>query len=101
MRPTNKRQDMVFAQRIEFDVLDDDHVVVAGRKNGVVDDRVQVLVIAATQVGHRLGGALWGLDQSLAVGVFADPREDPGKVSFQVIDLHADSDVASLKLPPL
>jgi hypothetical protein len=69
-------QQVMFAQRVQLDVGDDDHFIVVGGEQRAVDDLFQVLFIAVTQVLHGLGRALGGVEQAFAVGVFTEADED-------------------------
>ena len=48
----DKRQQMMFAKRIEFDILDDDHLAPFRRKAGFVDYLFQVLRVTSGQKTH-------------------------------------------------
>jgi hypothetical protein len=68
----DERQQMVFAQRVELDVAHHHHLVVVGREDRAVDDRVEVLSIPLGEEGHgtrRTGG---GIEQAVARRIFAD-----------------------------
>ena len=97
-----KRQQVVLAQTEDFNVFDDDHLVVGNREVGRVDDLVEILPVAAGQeaqsVRHPLGRAL----QAVPLRVFPQQRQDapvqtrdligrglrPGKFHFGPINLH-------------
>ena len=79
----------MLAQRIQFYVLDDHHVVVVGVEHRIVKYSVQILTVATTQIGHGLGCALWGLGQAFPVETLAETFEDPGVKCAELIDLHA------------
>ena len=79
----DKRQQVMFAQRVELDVLDQHHFAVVGAEQGTVGDFFECLFIAAAEVLHRLGGALWRVKQALAGDVLAELAEDRGVVLFQ------------------
>ena len=71
-----KRQEVVLAERVELDVLEDHHMVGAAREIGVVDDRLQLLAVAARQERHRLRDAVRRLLQSLAFGILSEFDDD-------------------------
>jgi hypothetical protein len=50
-------QQVMFAQRVQLDVGDDDHFIVVGGEQRAVDDLFHTLFIAVTQVLHGLGRA--------------------------------------------
>ena len=58
MALTDKGQQVMFAQRVKLDVLHDHHFVVIGRKDGVVDERVQIVLIPFAEILEGFGGAL-------------------------------------------
>ena len=69
-------QQVVLAQRIQLDVLDDHHLVVVGGEQRAVDDLVQRLLVAVAEVLHGLGGALGRIQQAFAFGIFTEADED-------------------------
>ena len=73
---TIKGQEMVFAKRIDLNVPHDDHVVAFFGENGITDDVIGVLVVALREELESFLEALGGLRQALALGVFANLRED-------------------------
>ena len=83
MRLADKRQQVVFAQRVQLDVLDQHHFAVVGAEQGTVGDFFQRLFIAAAKVLHCLGGTLWRVEQALAGNVLAELAEDRGVILFQ------------------
>ena len=66
----------MFAQRVELDVGDDDHLVAVGGKQRAVDDLIHTLFIAVTQVLHGLGRPHRRVEQSFAVRVFTETDQD-------------------------
>ena len=66
----------MFAQRVQLDIGHDHHFVAVRGKQGTVDQGVQALLIAMTQVLHGFGCALGGVEQTFAVRVFTDIDED-------------------------
>ena len=63
-------QDVVFAQGVELNVLDDDDFASLVLKDGAVHDGVGVLAVAAGVLDECLGGAHGGLGETFAVRVF-------------------------------
>ncbi|CEI19623.1 hypothetical protein PAMH19_5013 [Pseudomonas aeruginosa] len=76
-------QQVVLAERVQLDVLDQYHFAVVGAEQGTVDDFFQALLVAAAQVLHGLGGTLGRVQQTFAVNVLAELGEDRGVVLFQ------------------
>ncbi|MNF99712.1 hypothetical protein D3C84_826230 [compost metagenome] len=85
MRLADKGQQMVFAQRIEFDVLDDDHFVIVGGEQCAVDHFFQAFLVAVTQVLHGLGRALGGIQQTFALGILTHANQDFTKKAGQFL----------------
>ena len=68
-----KGQQVVFANRVDFDVADDDHVVVFCFENGVLEEFGGGFGRGgADQVFPGVGGAAGGVYEAGAVGVFAE-----------------------------
>ena len=65
----DERQQVVLAQRVEFDILDHDHLAPFRGKPRIVDDFFQVLVVAAGQEAHGIRSASWCVFQSCPVKV--------------------------------
>ena len=81
MRLSDKRQQVVFAHRMEVDVLHDHHrIVFLGEEFLQVLRRV--LVQALEQLGVHPGDALGRLDQPFAIRVFADRAQNFPHRSF-------------------
>ncbi|MNV70843.1 hypothetical protein D3C71_1638270 [compost metagenome] len=70
MRLADEGQHVVFAQRIQFDVLHQDNFARVGREQRTVDDFVQVLRVATAQMAHGLGRAGGRIGQAFAGRVF-------------------------------
>ena len=68
--------EVMLAQRVQLDVLDDDHLIVVGGEQRAIDDVFNALLIAMTQVLHRFGGTFGRIEQAFAVGVFTQAHED-------------------------
>ena len=75
-RGAEERQQVVLAQRVERDVLDDDHLAVADVEDRAVDQPLGVDVVAGGQLRVHPVDALRRPDQALPVGVLADLGED-------------------------
>ena len=67
---------MVFAHRVQLDILDDDHLLVLLVKNGLLDDLGAILLIALGHELQRFRHSLGGLHEPLAHGVLSDEAED-------------------------
>ena len=65
-----ERQQVMLAERVELDVLQDHHVVRAARELRAVHDGLQALAVAARQERERLRDAHRRLLQAFAFGVF-------------------------------
>ncbi|MCY1458061.1 hypothetical protein D9M71_754130 [compost metagenome] len=74
---------MVFAQRVQLDVLDQHHFAVVGAEQGTVGDLFQCLFIAAAEVLHGFGGTFWRVEQAFAGGILAQLAKDRGVILFQ------------------
>ena len=66
-----ERQHVVFAQRIDLDVLYNDNLFVVLMKKSAFQDFLGVLAVAVGQEIHGFGDTHGGLDQSLTGGVFS------------------------------
>ena len=71
-----ERQQMMLAQAVEVDVLDDHHLVIIDGEQGVVEDRIDVRRIPAREEPQRFLDALGRVEQPLARRVFAKLREE-------------------------
>src|SRR6266851_335397 len=85
-------QHVVFAEAEEFDVLNDDHLVVGHAERRAIQDMIQVLVVAAGQVLERFLEALRRLAQAFAIRIFSNELDDlahmvcnPALIDFLVI----------------
>ncbi|MCY1413520.1 hypothetical protein D9M71_289530 [compost metagenome] len=74
---------MVFAQRIQLDVPNQDHFTVIGAEQGTIGDFFQGLFITAAKVLHGFRSALWRVAQAFAGYIFAKLTENRGVVLFQ------------------
>ena len=72
-----KRQQMMLAQAVEVDVLDDDHLAVVDGEQRVVDHRVDVRLVSAGEKLERLFDPLRRVDQPLALRILAELRQQP------------------------
>ncbi|MNZ90083.1 hypothetical protein D3C78_1090360 [compost metagenome] len=79
----NKRQQMVFAQGVKFDVPDDDHLIVVRFKQCAIDDLFEALLVAMTQVLHGFCRALWRVQQTFTFWIFTYAVENLTVISGQ------------------
>ncbi len=87
-----ERQQVVFAETEELDILHDDHLVVSHAKRRAVQNMIQVLMITAGQVLERFLEALRRLAQPFAIRIFPDNlydlahvAGDPARIDFLLI----------------
>src|SRR5229473_4150486 len=87
-----KRQQVVFAEAEEFDVLHNDHLVVGHAERRAVQYMVQVQVVTAGQILERFFETLRRLAQPFAIGILSDELDDfahvagdPARVDFFVV----------------
>lgn len=71
----DKGDEVVLAEALDVDVLDDDHLVVALVEEGVVDEVADVDVVATGEEEEGVCIAGGRVDEALAVGVLADALE--------------------------
>src|SRR5690606_21744220 len=71
-------QEVICAERIEFNVLHDHHFVGGGGEEGIVDDFVDVLAVTPREELHGLGGPLRRADEAGAFEVFTHGADDRG-----------------------
>ena len=71
-----ERHYMMLAGRIEFDVLDKDHLLILFVEHGTAKDSRSILACAMSKELKRLGHTLGCLDQSLTFRIFAEKPED-------------------------
>ena len=76
MRFADEGEHMVLAEGEEFDVLDDDHVVVGLLEEGAFDDGLPVLEIPLRKELHGLGHTFRCLLQPLACGILSQQPQD-------------------------
>ena len=67
-----ERQQVVLAQAVEVDVLDDHHLAVIDGEQRVVEDFVDVHVVAAREELEGLFDALRGVEQPFAARIFSE-----------------------------
>lgn len=77
---------MVLAHAKDLNVLDNDHLVVAFLEDGIVDNVLDILLVAAGQEEHGLGIASRGVEDAGAVGVFADAFEDGADGALHLLE---------------
>ena len=68
---TKEGQNVVFAEAEKLDVANEDHVLVLDVKKRLIDQFVDIHLVARGQSFHALQVALRGLEESLTFGVFA------------------------------
>ncbi len=78
-------QHVVLAQRVQLDVLDDDHLVIVRGEQRAVDDLFQAAVVTAAQVLHRLCRALRRIAQTFALRVFTHPGQYFAVMTRQIV----------------
>ncbi|KAF5136310.1 hypothetical protein E5D57_000070 [Metarhizium anisopliae] len=81
-----KGHQVVLADRVDVDVLDNDHLGVALLEDGAVDNVEHVLLVAARKVQHGLGVALRRGQEALAVRVLAHALEDGADGSLDAVE---------------
>ena len=67
---------MVFAQGEQFDVLDNDHMVIRLLEQGALHDGFPVLEIPLGKELHGLGHALRGLEKAFTFHVLSQETQD-------------------------
>ena len=70
-----ERQQVVLAQAVEVDVLDDHHLVIIDGEQRVVEHRIDVRRVSAREKPERLLDALRRVDQTLARRVLPRARQ--------------------------
>ncbi|MNZ74022.1 hypothetical protein D3C78_924560 [compost metagenome] len=76
MRLADEGQDVVFAKRVQLDVVDDHHFIVVGGEQRAIDDLFDTLFVAMAKVLHGFGCAHRGVEQAFAVWIFTESDED-------------------------
>src|ERR1700694_1729739 len=76
-----ERQQVVFAEAEEFDVLHDDHLVVGHTESRAVQYMVQVQVVTAGQILESFLEALRRFSQAFAIGILSDDLDDLAHVA--------------------
>src|SRR5262249_17995691 len=71
-----EREHVVFAKAENFDVLDNNHLVVSHVKQRTVQNLIGILPVTARQIPQRSIDPLWCLDQSITGGIFSQFRQD-------------------------
>ena len=71
-----KRQQMMLAQAVEIDVLDDHHLAVVDREQRPVQDLIDVGAVAAGEKRQRLLDPLRRIEQTLALRILAKVRSE-------------------------
>src|SRR5690606_35555400 len=81
---------VVFAVAFEFDVAQDDHLVVAGNfLEGALQVRTRVFGVAAEPVAIGLDDALRGAEQAFARRILAGPAKQGADRRFGVVTVDA------------
>jgi hypothetical protein len=75
MAPAEERQEMVLAEAVEVDVLDDHHFAVINREKRVVQHLVDVGRVSARQELERVLDPLGSVDQAFPIGVLPEAGE--------------------------
>ena len=71
-----KRQHVVLAQREHLDVPDDHHLVVIHLEQRVAQNLRGILLVSLGEKGQRFLHTLWRRAQAVAIGIFAQAREN-------------------------
>ena len=69
-------EDVMLAQGVKLDVFNYDHIRAFVREDGSVDNCIGVLSIPPGDIRHGFGGTHRGLDQALALKIFAQQTYD-------------------------
>src|SRR5690625_1755517 len=72
----DKGHEVVLAEAVDLNVLDNDHLVVALVEEGVVDNVLDVDLVALCEEEEGLGVARGRVEEALAVRVLADALEE-------------------------
>ena len=75
-RRAEERQQVVLAERVERDVLDDDHLAVVDLEDGAVEEPGGILAISGHQLAVHPVDAVGRADETGSVGVLPDLGED-------------------------
>ena len=100
MGAADERQQMMLAQAVILDIVDDDHIGVFDMEDGVVDQLDGVGRIAADQLSPGFGDARWRFQQAFAVGLLADgiQQVENGALYSGLIDCLAEYAVSLLEV---
>ena len=74
-------QQVMLAQRVQLDILDQDHFIVVRVENGIIDNLLDRLAVAARQVLHRTRSPVRRILQAIPGGILAHSPDD-GLVEF-------------------
>ena len=69
-------QHVVLTERIEVDILDDDHLTILLAEHRRAEDLLRVFARSRGEEAHSLSDALGCLHQALTLGIFAQQAED-------------------------
>ena len=67
---------MVLTERVEVDILDDDHLAILLTEHRRAEDLLRVFVCTRGEEAHSLSDTLGCLHQALTLGIFAQQTED-------------------------
>jgi hypothetical protein len=88
VRPAGEREEMMLAEGLEFDVAEEDDLVVTFMEDGA-EMEPGILIEAGEEFGIRPGDAVGGLEESLAVGVFTDGQKNLADGALEPGQIHA------------
>ena len=72
VRAADEREEMMFAERVKFDVFDQDDLARLRIEDRIVNDLFDALAIALGEKFHRARGTRGRAREALSLGVFAD-----------------------------
>lgn len=81
---SSERYHVVFTERKDVDVLDNDQLIVVLVEDRAVHQIPNVLLVALGEVKHGLGISLGGLAKSLSFRIFANTLKDSSDSSGQL-----------------
>jgi len=82
-----ERQQVVLAHAVELDVLDDHHAAGRLREERLIDHGAHVGPVAVREEGERLRHAARRLQQSFAIGVFAELDQELAHEAFDLAEV--------------
>src|SRR3990172_133370 len=75
-RLAEEREEVVLAERVELDVLDDHHLGVLDLEDGAVEESIRIDVVTGQELAVHPVDATGGLEQPRAVRILADLAQD-------------------------